>query len=84
MALNLHHQTLSEFGARLRERYRNSSKEETAKIAKFILARIAPGDFTDTQVRNFFGLNTTQWNTLKTKMQTLVTKYDDLQNAAGE
>lgn len=84
MALNLKHQTAAEFAARLRERYRNSSREETARIAKIIVARIQAGDFTDTQVRNIFGLSVAQWDALKTKMQNLIANYDAIQSAGGE
>lgn len=84
MSLNLQHQTPAQFAARLREKYRNASKEEAARIASWILDKIATGDITDTQVRAAFGLNTTQWNTLKTKMTTLRTQWLAIQAAKGE
>lgn len=84
MALTLRYATLSQLGAAFREKYRNSSREECARLAKWLLARIADGTFTDTQVRNFFGLNTTQYNALKTKMTNLVANWDAVQAAAGE
>lgn len=34
--------------------------------------------------RNAFGLTVTQWNNLKTKMQTLVANYNAVQSAQGE
>lgn len=82
--LNLVHQTTDQLLARLRERYRNSSNEETAKISKFIVDRIALGDFTDAQVRDSFGLLPSQWAVLKTKMGVLAAKYVDLRSAGGE
>lgn len=84
MPLNLQHQTAAQFVTRLREKWRNASKEETAKLATWILDRIAGGDFTDAQLRAVFGLNTTQWNTLKSKMTTLRTQWLAIQVAKGE
>jgi hypothetical protein len=49
-----------------------------------VLARIAAGDITDAQCRTAFGLNTTQWNALKTKMQNYVTAANTVQSAVGE
>lgn len=66
MALNLNHQTPTQFAARLRERWRNSSREECCRIAWWIIERLNAGDVTDTQLRNAFGLTVTQWNNLKT------------------
>ena len=84
MALNLKHQTLAEFAARLRERYRNASREEAARIATFILNKIESGDVTETQIRNVFNLTVTQWATLKEKMTTLRTSWLAIQAAQGE
>lgn len=84
MALNLKHQTAAQFAARLRERYRNASEGECARIAAWILRHIANGDFTDLQVRNAFGLTAGQWTTLKAKMQALVDNYSAVQAARGE
>lgn len=84
MALNLQHQTSAQFAARFRERYRTTAKGELARIATLILNWIEAGDFTDTQVRNAFELNTTQWTTLKAKMTNLRTYYLAIQAATGE
>lgn len=84
MAILLKHQTLTQFAAGVRERYRNASREDAAKIAAWILRHILNGDLTDTQVRNAFGLNAAQWTTLKAKMQTLVDHYEAVQVAQGE
>jgi hypothetical protein len=84
MALVLHHMTLGELAARLREDYRNLSGEQLCKIARFIVRHIQAGDFTETQVRNAFGLTVNQWNALKTKMQALTDAYDTVQAATGE
>lgn len=84
MALQLKYQTATEFAARLRLRYLKAGKEEAARIATWIMNHIDGGDFTETQVRNAFGLNTTQWNALKTKFTNLRTAYLAVQAAKGE
>ena len=84
MAILLKHQTPEQFVARLREAYRNSERERLVLIAKWLLARIQAGDVTDAQCRTAFGLNTTQWNTLKTKMTNAVTAWNAVQAAQGE
>lgn len=84
MALTLHHQTAAQFAARLRERYKSASREEAARIATWLMNHIDNGDFTETQVRNAFGLNVTQWNTLKAKLTTLRTQWQAIQAAQGE
>lgn len=84
MALSLKYQTAAQFAARLRERYRNASKEEAARIATWILNRIEAGDITDAQVRSAFGLTAGQYTTLKTKMTNLRASWLAVQAAAGE
>ena len=54
------------------------------QLAKFVIARIQSGDLTDSQVRTAFGLTVTQWNALKTKMNTWISAYNTLQAAVGE
>lgn len=84
MALNLRHQTAAQFAARLRERYRNASREEAARIATWVLDRIEAGDITDAQMRTAFSLTAAQWTTLKAKMTTLRTNWQAVQAARGE
>lgn len=84
MPLSLRHQTATQFAARLRERYRNASREEAARIATWILSRIEAGDITDAQVRNAFSLTTTQYNQMKTRMTNLRTAWLAVQAAQGE
>lgn len=84
MPLALKHQTAAEFIARFREAYRNADKERLARLAKWLLARIAAGDITDTQARNAFGMTVQQWNTKKTQMQTLLDHFDAVQAAQGD
>ena len=67
-----------------REAYRNLEKDELVPYAKWILNRIAGGDFTDAQVQTVFGLTVAQWTTLKAKMQTFIDARDTLDAAVGE
>ena len=81
----LAHQTAAQFAARFRARYKDSSRVECAKLAKWILDRIDGGNFTDAQARNAFGLTATQWNTLKTnKLTPQRTAYNAVLAAIGE
>lgn len=84
MALLLKHQTASQFIARFREAYRNSERERCIQLARFVISRIQAGDLTDTQVRNAFGLNVTQWNAFKTKMNSWITAQNTVRSAVGE
>lgn len=84
MSLVLNQQTAAQFATRLRARYLASSALECARLAKWILDHIDAGDFTDTQVRNAFGLTTNQYTTLKTKWTNLRTAYNAALAAVGE
>jgi hypothetical protein len=84
VALLLKHQTAEQFVARIREAYRNEERDRLIQIARFIISRIQAGDLTDAQCRNAFGLNVTQWNNLKTKMQNWITAQNAVQSAVGE
>ena len=84
MALLLKHQSGSEFVARFRQAYRDGERERIVQLAKWLLNAIAQGDVTDAQCRTAFGLNVSQWNTLKTKMQTKVAAWLEVQSAVGE
>lgn len=84
MALNLQHQTLAEFGTRLRERFRNSTKEEAAYLAHRIIKFVQAGDITDAQVRNAFGLTVPQYDALKIRLIALRDHWQAIQDAQGE
>lgn len=84
MALILKHQTVNQFVARVREAYRSRDREALVKVARWILAAIQRGDITDTQCRTAFGLNATQWNSLKTKMTNMVTASNLIESSVGE
>ena len=84
MALILKHQTAEAFIARVRAAYREGNSEQIVKIARFLIARVQAGDVTDAQLRTAFGLNTTQWSALKTRMQSLITADNAVRSAVGE
>lgn len=84
MALILKHQTVEAFIARVRAAYRDGDPEKLVKIARFLIARVQAGDLTEAQIRNAFGLNVSQWNTLKTKMQNLINADNAVKSAVGE
>ena len=84
MALILKHQTAEAFVARVRAAYRDGDPDTLVKIARFLIARVQAGDITEAQIRNAFGLNVSQWNTLKTKMQNLITADNAVKSAVGE
>lgn len=85
MALNLRHQTVAQFAARLRERYRNASRDEAARIAHWLLEKINAGDITDAQCASAFGVTVGQWSTFKTnKLVPLHEHWTAIRAAAGE
>jgi hypothetical protein len=84
VALNLVHQTGAELAARFRTAYRAATELRAAKMAWWLIERINAGDFTDAQVRNAFGLTTTQYTAMKTRMTTLHDQYAAVIAAKGE
>jgi hypothetical protein len=76
--------TKADLAAFVRELYRNGAGEQIVRIARWIRRRIAAGDFTETQVRNAFGLTVTQWNTLKAKLQAMDDALATVETAVGE
>lgn len=84
MAINLRHATLAQLGAAWRERFRSASGIEAYRLARWIMARIADGTVTETQVRNFLGMTAAQWTTAKAKYQDWAAKYDAMQAAGGD
>lgn len=84
MALILKHQTAEAFVARVRAAYRGGNPTTLVKIARFLTSRVQSGDLTEAQIRTAFGLNASQWNTLKTKMQNLINADNAVQSAVGE
>lgn len=84
MALILKHQTPQAFIARVRQAYRDGDRARLVQIARFLIGRVQAGDVTDAQLRTAFGLNVTQWNALKSRMQALITADNAVKSAVGE
>lgn len=84
MSLALKHQTAAQLAARFRTRFRAAQRDEACRMAAWLLDRIDAGDFTDAQVRAAFGLTTTQYNNLKTRLTSMRAAWQALQQAAGE
>lgn len=80
----LEYATKSDFAPVMREAYRSATKEQCAYLANWIINRVTSAWVTETQVRNAFGLDAGQWNTLKAKMIALRDHYLAVQAAAGE
>jgi hypothetical protein len=76
--------TGAQFLARLRAIYLDGKAEQVARIATWLMNRLDAGDVADLQLRTAFGLNTTQWNTLKAKMQALRADWLAVETAQGE
>lgn len=84
MALALKHATGAQLAAAFRVRYREATGLEACRLARWLLNRIADGTWTDTQVRNAFGRNVTQYNAMKTRLETKAARYDAVVADAGE
>ena len=84
MALLLKHQTVEAFVAKVRAAYREGDPETLVLIARFLISRVQAGDLTEAQIRSAFGLNVSQWNTLKTKLQNLIAADNTVKSAVGE
>ena len=71
MALNLRHQSASEFAAKFWARVQAADKLEFAKLMYWLTRRLVAGDLTDAQARNSFNtafgrsLTAGQWTTLR-------------------
>lgn len=85
MAIVLHHQTAQQFADRLRKRWRNSTREECARIAWWIRKRIVNGDVTQAQLRTAFDMTQAQWNALRdNKLIPLADAWQAVLDAVGE
>ncbi len=76
--------TGAEFIARLRQRYRASGGQELARLAEWILARLASGDISDNQLRNAFGMTAGQYTDFKLRLQNKVDLLRLVSQASGE
>jgi hypothetical protein len=89
LALNLKHQTASEFATRFWRKVQYAQEHDKilfGKLCAWLLVRIAAGDITDTQARLSFNavfsrsLTAGQWSTLKTtRLQPAADRYNAMQ-----
>lgn len=84
MAIVLKHATAAQLAAAFRQKYQDAKALEAGRLSRWLLNRIADGTWTDTQVRNAFGLNVTQYNQLKTRLTTRAERCDAVIAEAGE
>lgn len=83
MALILKHQTVEAFVARVRAAYRDGDSDTLVKVARFLIARVQAGDLTEAQIRTAFGVNQTQWNSIRNEMQALINADNLIKSAVG-
>ena len=89
MALNLQHQTATQFAERFWRKVlhaQDADKILFGKLCARLMARIAAGDITDAQARNSFNsvfdrsLTAVQWSALKTsRIQPAADRYNAMQ-----
>lgn len=84
MPLALRHATSAQLAAAFRERFRAATGLEAGRLSRWLLNRIADGTWTDAQVRAAFGLTTTQYNALKTRLETRAARYGAVMQDVGE
>lgn len=84
MALILKHQTVESFVAKVRAAYRDGDPDTLVKIARFLIARVQTGDITEAQIRTAFGMNQSQWSSLKSEMQALINADNAVKSAVGK
>ena len=84
MAIELKYAAPEQALAALREAYKNSEGAEVLRLAAKLRFHMDAGDFTATQVRNAFGLSTSQWATLRAKLNSNASAHEATKNARGE
>lgn len=84
MALLLKHQTPEQFLARLRAEYREAVGDRLLVLTRYVINSVAVGDFTDAQYRAAFSRSTSQWTSLKGRMNALINASNMLNTAIGE
>jgi len=81
----LKHATKAQLLARIRERYKAATQQDALRLAKLLDTWIDAGYLTDAEGRAAFGgLTVTQWNNLKSRINTKAAQYDALLEAEGE
>lgn len=76
MAINLKHQTIDSFVARIKRRFIESSKYDRARMADWIYRKYESGDITQAQIRTAFELDTTEkWVAFRDRILALHNYY---------
>ncbi len=68
----------------VRDLYRESIKDQTALVALRIIEWINNGRFTVAQLKTVFSLSTAEFDTLKAKMENIISSYQVVEGAVGE
>lgn len=84
MSLILRHQSIQDFVSRFRISYLSSEGTRTVIHARYLMGAFIRGDITETQIKNEFGLNSSQWLALKNRMQELIAAENLINTALGE
>lgn len=85
MAVNLQHQTLSEFVSKFREEFKSADKEKAAKMAHWLYERYQAGDITWTQIQTAFNLDTqAKRDAFQAKLLSLRDAWQVVNTAQGE
>lgn len=82
--LTLKYVTKAQLGNAFRARYKDATRDEACRLAKWLLDHIDAGDFTDAQVQTFFGLTTQQYTDMKARASLLRDDYNAMLAAIGE
>jgi len=84
MALNLKHATKAQLVQRLRERFKDASREEVWRMAAMLKSHYDAGDFTAAQLRSAFGMTAGQFSAFADKLLAWAKQWADLKAAEGE
>lgn len=69
MALDLKFATKAQLIAEARRRYRDSTGNETLRLADWLMTHLDAGDLTDAELAAAFGLNPGQWTAMKARIK---------------
>ena len=78
--MQFNHSTLAQFRARLRARYKDATRSEALRIAKYVNSL----GLTDNQLKSLFGVNDAQLTALKNRLSNQASLCDSARSAAGE
>ena len=84
MAIELRHATKGQLVAAFRARYRDSTAEETLRLAEWCITHLDAGDLNDAELRAAFGMTMGAWTSLKARMKTHSDNRKSIKAARGE